>query len=235
MLIGQVIKPVHFKFKDSTGVNALIAITTATDPNVNNVALEVGDEIGVFNTKDTCCGAVVWEKANTAIRAQGDNTMTPSVDGFIDGELMAFKIWVKKSNKEYKAKVQYSAVDPYRTGSFYINGIYLLLSLSGYTPVKVGENIIPDYIKVHQNYPNPFNPSTKINISIPERCHVTFEVIDINGNVIKTLNNSFLESGDHLFEWDGKNSKNKKVSSGVYFYKTIIGEKLFFGKMLLSK
>jgi hypothetical protein len=235
MLISQVIKPTHFKYKDSTGVNATIAITTTANPNVSGVALEVGDEIGVFNTKDTCCGAIVWQKTNDAIIAHGDNTMTPQLDGFKDGEVMAFKIWVKQTNKEYVTKVQYSAVEPFRTGSFYTNGIYLLLSIAGYTPVKVDENSIPTQIKVNQNYPNPFNPATKINIFVPQRSHVILDIIDINGKVVKNLNNSFVELGNHSFEWNGKNNESRKVSSGIYFYKALIDSKIFSGKMILSK
>ena len=235
MLICQIVKPVHFKFKDNTGINAAIAITTAASPNVNGVTLEIGDEIGVFSTKDSCCGASVWQNINTSVIAQGDDGMTSQIDGFLEGELMAFKIWVKKSNKEYKTRVQYSAVSPFLTNFFHTNGIYYLTSISGYTTVKVEENILPNQIIIHQNYPNPFNPSTKIYIYIPQRNHVTLDVIDINGKIVKNLNNSILELGDHTFEWNGINNDSKKTASGIYFYKAVIDNKIYSGKMILSK
>jgi hypothetical protein len=236
LLVGQIVKPTHFKFKDSTGVNATIAITkSAASPIVDNTPLVTGDEIGVFNTKDTCCGAMVWEEVNGALIAHGDNSMTSQLDGFIDGEVMVFKIWVKKTNKEYKTKVQYQTGDPLRTGSFYTNGIYLLVSVIGYTPVKVEENLIPTQTKVNQNYPNPFNRSTKIDISLSQRSYVVLDVIDINGKVVKNLNDSFLELGNHSFEWNGKNNKSRKAASGIYFYKALIDNKIFSGKMILSK
>jgi len=232
---SQLSKPTHFKFKDSTGVNATIAITAAANPNVDVAALELGDEIGVFNTKDTCCGAIVWETINTAIIAQGDNSMTSAIDGFYDGELMSFKIWKKKSKKEYKAKVAYSAVSPFKTGFFYTNGIYLLTELTGTTQVGISENTIPSKISVKQNYPNPFNPSTKINVEIPNRSNVSINIFDVNGKKIKNLFNSSLAAGSHVFEWNAKDDNGILMASGVYYYKILINENFFVGKMLLSK
>ncbi len=235
LLSAQITKPSHFKFKDSTGVNATIAITTSAHPNVNTVALDVGDEIGVFNPSGMCCGAIVWEKVNTAIRAQGDNTFTPEIDGFKDGELMLFRIWVKKANKEYNSTVKYNASEPYKTGSFYSNGIYVLLDITGASPVKVEENFLPNDIELSRNYPNPFNPSTKINIFIPQRSHVKIDIIDINGKFVKNLGNSFFESGNHIIEWNGKDNESRNAASGIYFYRAMIDNKVFSGKMILSK
>lgn len=224
-----------FKYK-TTGINATIAITTLANPNVNGISLDVGDEIGVFNASGTCCGAIVWKKSNDAIIAQGDDPMTTEIDGFKEGELMNFRIWVKKSNKVYNAKVQYNASEPYKTGFFYSNGIYYLLDITGYTSsTNIYENIIPEKFLVYPNYPNPFNPTTNIKINIPQKSHLTIEVYDINGNQVNIINDSFLQPGEYIFKWDSRDKYMNLVSSGVYFYKVKVNENIQIGKMLLAR
>jgi hypothetical protein len=226
----------YFKYK-TTGINATIAITTLSNPNVNGIPLDVGDEIGVFNSTGLCCGAVVWQKANTAIIAYGDDVMTTNVvEGFKEGELINYKIWVKKSNKVYNAKVQYNASEPYKTGFFYSNGIYYLIDITGYTSsTNIYKNIIPEKFFVYPNYPNPFNPSTNIKIKIPQKSHLTIDVYDINGNQVNRINDSFLPPGEYIFKWDGRDKNMNLVPSGIYFYKVKVNENIQIGKMLLAR
>lgn len=226
----------HFKYK-TTGINATIAITTLSNPNVNGTPIDVGDEIGVFNSAGLCCGAVVWQKTNTAIIAYGDDVMTTNVvEGFKEGELINYKIWVKKNNKEYNARVQYNASEPYKTGFFYSNGIYYLLDITGYTSsTNVFETTVPLNFFVFPNYPNPFNPSTNIKINISTKSHLVLDIYDINGNEVNRINNSFLEPGEYIFKWDGRDRNMNLVPSGIYFYKVQINNHIQIGKMLLLR
>lgn len=232
-LIGQT---THFTFKAITGVSANIAITTAANPNVSGVPLEVGDEIGVFNTSGRCCGAVVWQKINTAITVWGDDSMTPEVDGFREGEKISFKIWVKKTNKEYVATVRYNTAEPFKSGFFSANGTYFLLDITGTNPSGGIENIqLPDNIKVYPNFPNPFNPATKFKVDLPGKSDVSIVILDISGKIIRNLFNSSLYGGDYIFEWNGKSDHGDRMASGVYFYRIQTGEKSFTGKMIYAK
>ena len=87
-----------------------------------------------------------------------------------------------------------------------------------------------------QNYPNPFNPETNINYSIPEEGKVELSICNIRGQKVKTLVNETQVSGEHTVIWNGTNKQNKRVASGVYFYKLEINNsKLLINKMLLLK
>ena len=88
---------------------------------------------------------------------------------------------------------------------------------------------------VCQNYPNPFNPTTTISFTLPERAHANLSVFDVNGNVIKTLVDDLLEEGSREVKWDGKDTRGRAVSSGVYFYRLKAGEKVLTKKMVLLK
>jgi len=75
----------------------------------------------------------------------------------------------------------------------------------------------PDQYILLENYPNPFNSSTWIEFAIPSPGKVDLKISDINGKLVKKLINENREKGYHKVLWQGKNSKGKLVSSGVYY------------------
>lgn len=122
-----------------------------------------------------------------------------------------------------------------------INGDYKTEGLSLITDIDENGNellTLPRTPLIAQNYPNPFNPSTKISFNIPSRLtnsKAKLVIYDIQGNKIKELLNETLPTGNYLIEWNGTNDKNKKVSSGVYFYEIRVNTARFVGKMNLIK
>ena len=101
-----------------------------------------------------------------------------------------------------------------------------------------GQPLLPENHLIAQNYPNPFNSSTKIAFNIPSRLtnsKVKLVIYDIQGNKVKELINETLPTGNYLVEWNGTSDKNKKVSSGVYFYEIRVDTERFVGKMNLIK
>jgi hypothetical protein len=87
-----------------------------------------------------------------------------------------------------------------------------------------------------QNYPNPFNPVTVIPFSLEERGHVSINVYDVSGRLVRTLVNEVRETGIHSdVTWDGRNSTGDPVASGIYFYKLITKNFAQARKMVLLK
>jgi len=70
-----------------------------------------------------------------------------------------------------------------------------------------------------QNYPNPFNPTTTIAFNLPATQKVNLTIFSLNGERVKTLISQQLHSGEHQISWDGTNSANQRVSSGIYLYR----------------
>ena len=83
--------------------------------------------------------------------------------------------------------------------------------------------------------PNPFHTSTAISYNLPEEKDISLEVYNIKGQRIKTLYNGNATIGEHQVTWNGTDENNKKVSSGIYFYKLITPEKTLSKKMLLMR
>lgn len=87
-----------------------------------------------------------------------------------------------------------------------------------------------------RNYPNPFNPETKISFSIPENSNIELIIYNIKGQKVKTLAKIYFDKGNHSVIWNGKDSNDNLVGSGVYFYKlNVNGRTEAFKKCLLLK
>jgi hypothetical protein len=119
------------------------------------------------------------------------------------------------------------------TGST-INFAIIKVGLSA-TDVKQVDNDIPSAFQLGQNYPNPFNPSTKINYAVKELSRVHIAIYNILGQEVATLVNSKLAAGQYAIDWNGMNSKNEALSSGIYFYRMTVGNFIETKKMILMK
>ncbi len=67
-----------------------------------------------------------------------------------------------------------------------------------------------------QGYPNPFNGEINLRVQLPQRSHAQITIYDIQGRKIATLFNGTLNSGEHTFHWNGKDSFSTPVASGLY-------------------
>jgi sugar lactone lactonase YvrE len=81
--------------------------------------------------------------------------------------------------------------------------------------------ITPDKPQLYQNYPNPFNPSTNIRFDILTQTHIRLQVFNTLGILVKTLLDEMKDAGSYLITWNGKDSFENRVSSGIYFFRLL--------------
>jgi hypothetical protein len=85
-------------------------------------------------------------------------------------------------------------------------------------------------------YPNPFNPITNIAFSLDKRSVVDISIFNIKGQKVKQIANRMLDPGNHVLQWNGLDTNNKSVSSGIYFILlNINGDKRTVRKVTLMK
>ncbi len=84
--------------------------------------------------------------------------------------------------------------------------------------VKQNPDVIRTFV-LQPNYPNPFNSTTKITYRLTQPMQVQLIIYNLKGNEITTLVNDFQEPGYHETSWSGRNHRNQKVGSGIYFLK----------------
>ena len=64
---------------------------------------------------------------------------------------------------------------------------------------------------------------------------VRIEVYNVKGQRIKTLLNENMPAGTYQVTWNGTDDNNRKVASGIYFYKMKSGRYTSTKKMILMK
>ena len=94
--------------------------------------------------------------------------------------------------------------------------------------INNGETL-PNEFSLSQNYPNPFNPTTTIKYSIPvvdgnsaSTKDVSLKVYDVLGSEVATLVNEEQSAGNYKIDFDAS-FLNREISSGIYFYKLVVG------------
>jgi len=98
-------------------------------------------------------------------------------------------------------------------------------------PVNVEkEDQTPNGFVLYQNYPNPFNPTTTLSFVIGHQSFVELKVYDLLGREVATLVNEEKQPGTFQVEFSGAG-----LTSGIYFYKLIVGSFNETKKMVLLK
>lgn len=76
------------------------------------------------------------------------------------------------------------------------------------------ENLGFDELKIpaqlEQNFPNPFSASTSIHFSLKKPNRVNLYITNIEGQVIETIVNKNLQTGNHQYKWESD------LSKGIY-------------------
>ncbi len=109
-----------------------------------------------------------------------------------------------------------------------------LQSCSTTDPVRV-TYIGNDKVILMPNSPNPFNGSTRISFILANKQHVNLEVIDVFGNVVKTIANADLEPSSYDYYWEGNDENGNFAPSGTYIYRLTSGSDILTGKMTLVR
>jgi len=92
---------------------------------------------------------------------------------------------------------------------------------------------LPTQLALFQNYPNPFNPQTTIHFELSETATIELSIYDLQGKRIRTLAQGTFQAGSHALVWDARESFDRPVANGVYFYQLKVAG--FTGRTLLTR
>ncbi|MCX6832589.1 MAG: T9SS type A sorting domain-containing protein [candidate division Zixibacteria bacterium] len=137
---------------------------------------------------------------------------------------------------------QPSAVFPIRASgkataiSLWGDRLYALESdaIRCYRSVSEGLQSSSSSVFVSEPFPNPFNSGTVIDVAPSGAIRISFQILDILGRVVR---GGELDGGafGSRIAWDGTDSGNRPVASGVYFLRLVAGKSVSVRKMLLVK
>ncbi|HRY84359.1 MAG TPA: T9SS type A sorting domain-containing protein, partial [Candidatus Cloacimonadota bacterium] len=95
----------------------------------------------------------------------------------------------------------------------------------GYAPV----------VKQLKIFPNPLVNESNIRFELLTADQTKIEVFNLRGQKVRSLVDSALPKGQQSFKWDGRDDRNRKLASGIYFIKIAQGKRSNTAKMLLLK
>ena len=139
----------------------------------------------------------------------------------------------------YYWKVIAEDEDELRTESITFFSFVVDTTFLGVEDNEPSSPILPKMFAMGQNYPNPFNPRTQISYNVPESVSgevlVMLDVFNVRGVKVRSLVNENKAAGQYAVSWDGTDNKNRKVSSGIYFYRMNAGDFTSTKKMVILK
>ena len=105
-------------------------------------------------------------------------------------------------------------------------------------PIQTAE--LPQITELLPNYPNPFNPETWMPYQLATSSNVQVTIFDVKGIVVRTLPLGYQLAGYYTSRnraayWDGRNSLEEPVASGVYFYQLKTDDLTPIRKMVILK
>jgi hypothetical protein len=112
---------------------------------------------------------------------------------------------------------------------YYKEGAYAPDGTSLTTDVAA-DGDLPQGFALYGNYPNPFNPTTEIHFAMKHRDEVNVSIYNAFGQLIETLVDGDMPAGMHTVTFT-----SSYRSSGIYFCRVRLGDKLFNKKMVLLK
>ncbi|MCL5029359.1 MAG: hypothetical protein M1480_10140 [Bacteroidetes bacterium] len=89
-------------------------------------------------------------------------------------------------------------------------------------------NLVPTEFYLGQNYPNPFSNYTSIKFCIAYKTKVKLEILDADGNIIKTLLDEIKEAGTYELKIDAsvflsfsrkKTADEQEVNEETFLYR----------------
>lgn len=95
--------------------------------------------------------------------------------------------------------------------------------------------VIPLVTGISSLYPNPFNPELTISYTVNSKLPVRIDIVNVRGQIIRTLVNENKETGVYRLNWNGTDADGRHCSSGIYFVRMQAGSEEFFAKAILMK
>ena len=84
-------------------------------------------------------------------------------------------------------------------------------------------------------YPNPFNHALNISFTIGQSQPVSLKIYNTAGQLVKTLIDQYVNSGEYNMIWQGNDHESNSVSSGTYFCQLKFGKETYTARVIIQK
>ncbi|WP_347841446.1 leucine-rich repeat protein [uncultured Draconibacterium sp.] len=220
------VKPQHFSVVyNGNGVDHM----NFNFVNLGTEIMAAGDELAVFDGED-CVGAVTLlpehlEKQVVALSASSSDGS--GMTGFNEGNTYNFRLWQAGVQHEINIEPELVAGEP-----VFIKHESALLSMN---LLEMGANELAEMVAVNC-YPNPFNDAVALSIDLASDSKVEVLVMNQMGQCIHRLcEEQQMSRGNHKLQWTGTADGGGSVSSGIYYLRIHINDKMYNKKIVYNK
>ncbi len=213
----------------------------AVDPHDGNRAVAVFSNYGVRSIFHTFDGGNTWRSISGSLEEQpdgggdGPSVRWVSILSFPrSGSRVYFAgtstglysarvlngddtVWTREGLESIGETIV-ASVDSRDTDGLVIAGTHGNGAFSAHVSSSSPDSL-PEVLALERNYPNPFRETSVIGFALPEFSRVRLAVYDILGQRVATLLDGNRPAGYYSLEWNGRDRRNERVSSGVYFYR----------------
>ncbi len=95
--------------------------------------------------------------------------------------------------------------------------------------------MIPTFDSFAGIYPNPFNPSTTFRYGLAKEERVVLDIYNLRGQLVKRLDEGRVNAGWHEVTWNGTDSRNRSVGSGIFLVRMKAGKYSSVRKAVMLK
>lgn len=106
-------------------------------------------------------------------------------------------------------------------------------AVAGVSPVI--DSGLPTRTRLMAAVPNPFNPATTLSFEIAAAGRTRLDVYDVSGRLVQTLVNGHRAAGRYDIVWNGRDSRGRMSSAGVYLYRLQAAGQVETRRMMLVK
>jgi flagellar hook assembly protein FlgD len=150
--------------------------------------------------------------------------------GFAEGNPFVLKLRNSRNNQEFILEPEII-----NGTSTFAKHETTVASLKNYTATG-WEGITGSDLTEINCYPNPFSDEVTIEINLKSDAEVEVEVLNQLGQRVKAITTKRnISNGIHRLKWNGKNTANQQVSSGIFYVRIMMGSEIYFKKVVYSK
>lgn len=80
-------------------------------------------------------------------------------------------------------------------------------------------------------FPNPFSGKSTITLKLTEPGTIKLKIYNTKGQLVRSQSGDYKQTGNHTFQWDGRDDNGKQVSSGIYIVSVESGKPKGYGKI----
>lgn len=90
-------------------------------------------------------------------------------------------------------------------------------------------------VKFSSAFPNPFVDETMLVFEVLKGGMTSVEIYSVKGELVRKLDQGFLDTGTHCITWNGCDQNQAKVAPGVYFWRICSGHEVLSKKVVLLR